>query len=74
MKGKILGGYSFTSKKGSDLYVLTVQEDRINCLGLVAINLMANKDSLPSDLKDMIGKNFIIDKNGSFASDFYEVK
>jgi len=74
MKGKILGGYSFTSKKGSELVNITVQTDRVSCFGICAVNVMANKDSLPYDLKDMVGKSFVIDCNNNFASSFYEVK
>ena len=74
MKGKILGGYSFTSKKGSVLVNLTIQEDRVDCVGTCCTNVMANKSSLPGEIKDLLNKSFIIDQNGSFASAFYEVK
>ena len=74
MKGKVLGGYTFTSKKGSALVNLTIQEDRVNCVGTCCTNVMCNKDSLPGEIKDILGKSFIIDQNGSFASAFYEVK
>lgn len=72
MKAKILGGYSFKSKKGNDCFNLTVEDKRDGAIGLTTTNLMAVK--LPDDLKNMVDKTYLIDTNGNFASDFYLLK
>ena len=79
MNGKILGGYSFTSKAGKELVNLSIAEDRLNAVGVSTVNIMTLKDNLPADLSDMVNKTFIIDvrygNNGSaFAQSFYEIK
>ena len=79
MKGKILGCYSFNSKKGDELVNFSVVEDRLSCFGVCTCNVLALKKDCPvPDLKDMINKTYVIDtryNNGSaFASAFYEVK
>ena len=78
MKGKILGCYTFKSKKGDDLVNFSVIEDRLSAIGTCSCNVLALKKDCPAELKDMINKTYVIDtryNNGSaFASAFYEVK
>lgn len=71
MNGKVLGGYKFKSKKGTDLYNLTLVDDRSNSVGTCCSNYLAT--SLPCDLKDLINKNIKADRDGSFLSEI-EVK
>lgn len=72
LKATVLGGYAFTSKKGTTCYKLTVSDEPESSVGTCCKNLMAVK--LPCDLKDMVGKIYLIDTNGDFASDFYQLK
>ena len=79
MQGKILGGYSFTSKTGKELVNISVAEDRLNAVGVSTVNIMTLKDNLPTALTDMVNKSYVIDcrcgNNGSvFAQCFYELK
>lgn len=79
MKTKVLGGISFKSKNGKDLVTITCQDnDRLNSIGIVTRNIMAFKETLPCELKDMINKTYVIDtdtNNGtSFAKEFFEIK
>lgn len=79
MQGKILGGYSFTSKTGKELVNISVAEDRLNAVGVSTVNIMTLKDNLPASLTDMVNKSYVIDcrfgNNGSaFAQSFYELK
>lgn len=79
MQGKILGGYSFTSKTGKELVNLSIAEDRLNAVGVSTVNIMTLKDNLPAALTDMVNKSYVIDcrygNNGSaFAQSFYELK
>ena len=75
MKGKILGGYSFKNKKGNQMSNITVENDRPDVIGVSASSYMAMRSNMPCDLKDMIGKTYIIDKDDiGFLSAFYEVK
>ena len=78
MKCKILGAYQFKSKNDKSLTNLSVTEERQNCVGTCATNVLAMSDTLPDDLDKMLGKEYIIDcryTNGSaFASAFYPVK
>lgn len=79
MQGKILGGYVFTSKAGKSLVNLSVAEERVNSVGVCAVNIMAIKDNLPCELGDMVNKSYIIDvrygdKGSGFATSFYQLK
>ena len=77
MKGKILGGYEFVSKKSNKAMasVCISDDSKINVVGTVANCYPVMKSNLPADLKDMIGKTYIVDKDDiGFLSAFYEVK
>ena len=75
MKGKILGGYSFKNKKGNLMCNITVENDRPDVIGVSASSYMAMRSNMPCDLKDMLNKTYIIDKDDiGFLSAFYEVK
>lgn len=79
MKAKVLGGVFFKSKNGKDLVTITCQDnDRLNSVGIVTRNIMAFKESLPCELKDMINKIYVIDtdtKDGTtYAKEFFEIK
>lgn len=76
MKCTILGGFSFTSQKGNKMFSVTVDNDRKSnsVVGKVYENYMVNPDDMPCDLKDIVGKKFIVDKNSRFLSDFMEIK
>lgn len=71
MFGKVLGGYKFKSKKGTDLFNLTLLDDRDNSVGTCCSNYLATK--LPCSLKDLVDKNIKADRDGSFLSEI-EVK
>ena len=79
MKTKILGCVSFKSKNGKDLVTFTCQDDsRLGAIGIVTKNVMAFKEQLPCEPKEMINKIYVIDTdttNGStFAKEFFELK
>lgn len=76
MKCTILGGFSFTSQKGNQMFNVTVDNARKSdqILGTVHENYYINPSDMPCSLKDMIGKTYQVDKNSRFLSDFYEVK
>lgn len=76
MKCTILGGYSFTSQKGNQMFSLTVENSKKsdNFVGTVYENYMVNPNDMPCDLKNMVGKKYLCDKNSRFLSDFDEVK
>lgn len=76
MKCTILGGYSFTSQKGNQMFSVTVDNSKKsdNVIGTVYENYMVNPSDMPCALKDMVGKKYLVDKNSRFLSDFDEVK
>lgn len=76
MKCTILGGFKFTSQKGNEMFNLTVDNARKSdtVIGSVYENYYVNPSDMPSDLKNIIGKTYQVDKNSRFLSDFYEVK
>lgn len=78
MKSKVLGGYSFKSKNGKDLVVLTLEDSKLNSVGIVSTNVMAFAESLPSEVSKMLQKTYVIDVDASsgtpFAKEFFEIK
>lgn len=77
MKGKILGGMPYKAKEsGKDRVYLFVQDlnPKGNIVGIRTQSLNCSAEVLPYPLKEMVGKNFVIDTDGGFGNDFYEVK
>lgn len=76
MKGQIIGGYEFKNKKQNSMASICVKDvTNPNVIGISANSYLAMRSNMPCDLKDMVGKTYIIDKdNIGFLSDFYEVK
>lgn len=76
MEGKIIGGYEFTNKKGNVMASICITDtSRVNVIGCVANCYLAMKKNMPCDLKDMMNKTYIVDKdNIGLLCKFYEVK
>ena len=83
MKGKILGGYRYVVGEGELLknkVALTIEEVRLNKVGLTCSVLKLDEEKLPDILENLVGRTFCIDTNYSskykcnFVNGFYEVK
>lgn len=76
MQGKIVGGYSFKSKKSNtewcNIYVQPIPAPD-NLFGMCVEKLMCSTDRLPEPLNKMVGSNYFISTNNNFASDFFKL-
>lgn len=75
MQGKIVGGYTFVSKKNNmewcNLYVEVPAPD--GAFGICVEKLMCSVQRLPEPLNKMIHGTYFISTQNNFASDFYRL-
>lgn len=75
MKGNLVGYSLFNSKKDNTPWVnLFFKYDYPNSNGLCTRQLMCQASRLPMSPDKMLNKDWFVDCQNNFASDFYEVK
>ena len=73
MNAKVLGGYCFKSKKGTDLVCLSVSIDNVSGFGIRTENYMCMKSDLSCKPEELINKTIRCDRDDKFLSNI-EVK
>lgn len=79
MRGKIIGGYYFKSKKsGSDfanIYLECIPNgvDPKSILGCAVEKYMVAADRMPEPLSNMVGCEYQISTQNNFISDFFKI-
>ena len=74
LKGVVLGGYEFVSKKGNDCIKITVEDKHSDSFGTCADSVILKKSSISVGLKDLIGKSVAVDDRNGFGSDLFIIK
>lgn len=73
---KILGGYSFQSKKNNREWVNICVEPAdvpTNLIGQWCETFMCSADRLPEPISKMVGHSYAISTNNNFVSEFFKI-